>query len=706
MSAKPVAPKKQDGPIGPGPVPMSVEKPKNFKGSIGKLIKSLKQYKVSILVALGLAIIGTGFAIISPKILGNMTNQIVDDYVAIQVYDKITDSLPEGVTVPESTTVKDLPDLLQKAAESGQLTPDQIQGLMAIQESSADAGDIENVPAAQVDKINNLDLSQKPVFHYDILAEIALTLVVLYILSAICSYAGGWLLTGMTQKLVLKLRRDISEKINRLPIKYFDKHPYGDTLSRVTNDVDTIAQTLNQSLSQIITSVTMIIGILIMMLTISWVLTIIAIIVLPVSMLFIFFITTMSQKHFRNQQNQLGELNGHIEETYAGQTVVKAFSAETRVAAKFDKTNKRLYVSAWKAQFLSGLMMPIMSLISNLGYVATAIVGGLLAINGQISIGWLTIYNSISIGGIQAFIQYVQQFNQPIAQAAQIANILQSTVAAAERVFEFLEESEEVPDAENGASFADPQSDDLTGEGEVEFKNVKFSYEKGKPVIKDFSAHIKPGQKVAIVGPTGAGKTTIVNLLMRFYDPDSGTISIDGVSTRDMQRADVRNEFGMVLQDTWLFNGTIRENLAYGDLDASKDQIMSAAKAAHVDHFVQSLPDGYNTIIGEDSENISAGEKQLLTIARAMLADAPMLILDEATSSVDTRTELLIQEAMERLMKGRTSFVIAHRLSTIKNSDLILVMNDGNVVEQGSHKDLIRQNGFYAKLYNSQFTAA
>ncbi|GHU07546.1 ABC transporter [Alphaproteobacteria bacterium] len=703
MSAKSAAPKKQGGPMGHGPVQMSVEKPKNFKGSIVKLVKSLKQYKVSILAALVLAIIGTGFAIVSPKILGNMTNQIVDDYVAVQAYDTITKNLPAGVTIPDGTTVKDLPDLMQQAAQSGQLTPDQIQDLMKMQENSDDAGDIDNVPAAQVDKINNLDLSEKPVFHYDVLAEIALTLVVLYILSAICSYIGGWLLTGMTQKLVLRFRRDISQKINRLPIKYFDKHPYGDTLSRVTNDVDTIAQTLNQSLSQIVSSVTMVIGILIMMLTISWVLTIIAIVVLPVSMLFIMFITKKSQKHFRNQQNQLGELNGHIEETYAGQTVVKAFSAEARAAAKFDKTNQRLYTSAWKAQFLSGLMMPIMNLISNLGYVATAMVGGWLAINGR-----------ISIGDIQAFIQYVQQFNQPIAQAAQIANVLQSTVAAAERVFEFLEEPEETPDVI--ANVVKQPSNNLPGlprrsaprndmRGEVEFKNVKFSYEPGKPVIKNFSAHIKPGQKVAIVGPTGAGKTTLVNLLMRFYDPDSGTISIDGTNTRDMKRADVRNEFGMVLQDTWLFNGTIAENLAYGDLTASKDDLMRAAQAAHVDHFVQSLPDGYDTMIGEDSENISAGEKQLLTIARAMLADAPMLILDEATSSVDTRTEILIQQAMEKLMHGRTSFVIAHRLSTIVNSDLILVMDDGNIVEQGTHHDVLKQGGFYAKLYNSQFTA-
>jgi ATP-binding cassette subfamily B protein len=677
------------GPMGGGPMQMTVEKPKHFKKSMGKLLKVLKPHKISIALTIALTIVATIFSIVSPKILGGMTNQIVDDYIAVKTYDMVQENLPEDVKLPVGTTVENVQETLQGMAKNGELTSEQLQSLVEQQQSAPDDGEKQDVltqiPEGQVDKIKSLDLSERPVFHYDALAEIAFMLIALYLVSVLASYVGGWIMSSVTQKIAYKFRKDISEKINRMPISYFDKHQYGDTLSRITNDVDTIAQSLNQAASQAISSVVMVVGILVMMLSISWQMTLIAIATLPLSIGFIGFITKHSQKHFKNQQNRLGELNGHIEENYAGQTIVKAFSGEAKAERRFDDVNGRLYDSSWKSQFMSGLMMPIMHFIGNLGYVATAVLGGWLAINGR-----------ISIGDIQAFIQYVNQFNQPITQVAQIANLLQSTVAAAERVFEFLEEKEEVINLE-GVEVTKSVT------GEVEFKNVSFSYEKGKKVIKNFSTHIQPGQKVAIVGPTGAGKTTIVNLLMRFYDPQGGSIKVDGVDTRDMSRSDVRQMFGMVLQDTWLFSGTVRENLVYGDLGATPDQVKAASKAAHVDHFVHSLPHGYNTRIEEDSENISVGEKQLLTISRAMLADAPMMILDEATSSVDTRTEILIQGAMEKLTKGRTSFVIAHRLSTIKNADLILVMKDGDIVEQGKHKELLANNGFYADLYNAQF---
>lgn len=643
-----------------GPIMMPVAKPKHFKKTLGQLGRELKPYRISLILTIIFAIASTVFAIVSPKILGNMTNQIVDDYIAIQTYDQVMKNLPAGTQLPAGTTGADI--LSKMPAEV-----------------------IAKIPAGQQTKIALLDLSVKPQMNYAVLGKTALILVGLYILSAIFGYIQGWIITGATQRLTLKLRRNLSEKINRLPIKYFDKHSYGDVLSRVTNDVDTISQSLNQSLSQIITAVTTIIGILIMMISISWQMTGIAVLVVPISFIFIGIITKKSQRFFKRQQDSLGDLNGHIEETYAGHNVVKVFSGEERAAKEFAKHNNSIHESGWKSQFLSGLMFPIMQFIGNLGYVGVAVVGGWLAINGR-----------ISIGDIQAFIQYVSQFNQPIIQTAQIANVMQSTVAAAERVFEFLGEPEETPDPKDAKQIAKVR-------GAVEFDDVKFGYDDKKLVIKGFTASVKPGQKIAIVGPTGAGKTTMVNLLMRFYDPKSGSIKIDGVETRGMKRADVRKMFGMVLQDTWLFNGTIRENLAYGDLNADEKHIMRASTAAHVNHFVQSLPDGYDTILDEDAENISAGEKQLLTIARAMLADAPMLILDEATSSVDTRTEVLIQSAMEKLMKNRTSFVIAHRLSTIKGADMILVMNEGDIIEHGTHDELLAQNGFYENLYNSQF---
>ncbi|MCL2869465.1 ABC transporter ATP-binding protein/permease [Candidatus Saccharibacteria bacterium] len=674
-----------------------LSKPKNFGATAKKLLGTLKSYRLSIILTMVFAVIGTTFTIVSPKILGNMTNQIVDDYISIKVYDEVHKQLPAGLVLPKGTTVEKLPALLEQMAKqqieaqiaSGKITPQQAAAMAAQQSKSSKASQLQQmakqVPAYQMDQIKKLDLSIKPTMHYDALAGIAFWLICLYVLSALFTYIQGWIITDVTQKITLKFRRDISTKINRLPISYFDRHSYGDVLSRVTNDVDTIAQSLNQSLSQIITSITTILGILVMMITISIALTGIAVIVVPISLIVVGIIIKYSQKYFQRQQDQLGDINGHIEETYAGHVVVKAFSAESFVNKKFTNINDSLYENAWKSQFLSGLMYPIMNIIGNLGYVGVAVMGGWLAINGK-----------ISIGDIQAFIQYTSQFNQPIMQVAQIGGILQSTIAAAERVFEFLEEPEEAKDVKNAKTLKSIK-------GEVIFDNVKFSYEKGKRIIKGFSAHIQPGQQVAIVGPTGAGKTTMVNLLMRFYDPDSGDIMVDGVNTRNMKRSDVRQMFGMVLQDTWLFNGTIQENLRYGDLQANQDEVKVAAKTAHVDHFVHSLPHGYDTILDEDADNISAGEKQLLTIARAMLANAPMMILDEATSSVDTRTEILIQQAMDKLTKGRTSFVIAHRLSTIKNADLILVMNEGDIIEQGNHQQLLAKNGFYANLYNSQF---
>jgi ATP-binding cassette subfamily B protein len=672
----------QSGPMGGGPVRMSTEKPKHFKQSLKKLLQVLKPHRASIGLTIVLTIIATVFSILSPRILGNMTNQIVDDFIAGKVYNSVQEALP-GIELPDGTTIEKLPSALEQLAGEGKLTPEQLQAVSQMGEQ--DTNDFENVPEAQRALIEGLDLSQKPSFHYEVLGQIALLLIILYVVSALANYLSGWIFASITQKIVYKMRQDLSAKINRLPISYFDKNQYGNVLSRVTNDVDTIGQSLNQAASQAVSSIILLVGFLVMMLSISWQLTLIALIVLPLSFGFVAFITKSSQKHFKNQQNRLGTLNGHIEENYAGHTVVKVFGAESRVEGRFDNINDKLYESSWKSQFLSGLMMPIMNFISNLGYVATAVAGGWLALNGR-----------LSIGDIQAFIQYMSQFNQPIVQIGQITNLLQSTVAAAERVFNFLDEAEETPDKVDVETLKRVS-------GEVEFSNIKFAYEKGKPVIRNFSAHVRPGQKVAIVGPTGAGKTTMVNLLMRFYDPQAGHIKIDGVDTRDMKRADVRKMFGMVLQDTWLFSGTINENLKYGDTKATPEKIKAAARAAYVNHLVKSLPNGYRTRLEEDNENISMGEKQLLTIARAMLADAPMMILDEATSSVDTRTEMLIQDAMEKLTKGRTSFVIAHRLSTIKNADLILVMKDGDIVEQGTHKQLLKQDGFYANLYNAQF---
>lgn len=520
---------------------------------------------------------------------------------------------------------------------------------------------------------------------FDAIFRTLTILASLYIISSIFSFIQTFITSDISQKVSYNLRKSISEKINKLPLNYYDRKTNGEVLSRVTNDIDAISQNLNQILSQMITSATTLIGVLIMMLSISVTMTLVSLIVIPLSLVMIMLVVRKSQKHFRAQQEYLGHTNGHIEEMYSGHNIMKAFNGEEKAIEEFDKLSDTLYNSAWKSQFLSGMMMPIMTFIGNLGYVIVAIMGGFLAIR-----------NKIQVGDILAFIQYVRSFMQPIAQTAQIANVMQQTAAAAERVFEFLEEEEVVEDVKNPIS-----TEGI--EGAVEFDHVRFGYNEDKIIINDFSINIKPGQKVAIVGPTGAGKTTIVKLLMRFYELNGGKILIDGHDYRDFTRNDLRKIFGMVLQDTWLFNGSIMENIRYGRLDASDEEVIEAAKLAHAHHFIKTLADGYNMEINEEADNISQGQKQLLTIARAILSDPKILILDEATSSVDTRTEVLIQQAMENLMEGRTSFIIAHRLSTIKNADVILVMKDGDIVEQGTHEELLKSKGFYSELYNSQF---
>ena len=517
------------------------------------------------------------------------------------------------------------------------------------------------------------------------IGQILLFVLGLYLLSTLFGFVQGWLMTGVTQKVCYRMRKDISEKIDRMPMAYFESRTYGEVLSRITNDVDTLGQSLNQSITQIITSVATMVGVLVMMLRISPLMTLIAVVILPISVTLISLVVKKSQKYFKQQQEYLGHINGQVEETYAGHTVIQAYNKEKDMVQQFQETNDTLYHSAWKSQFLSGLMQPIMMFVGNLGYVAVALSGGLLAIRG-----------TITIGDIQAFIQYVKNFTQPMQQIAQVLNQVQSMAAASERVFEFLEEAEEVQTAEHPLELANV-------EGNVDFQHVSFGYQPEQCVIHDFSAKVKSGQKIAIVGPTGAGKTTMVKLLMRFYDVSGGAILLDGHDVRDFDRHKLRESFGMVLQDTWLFQGTIMENIRYGRLDATDEEVIAAAKAAHADSFIRQLPDGYQMELNEDASNVSQGQKQLLTIARAILADNRVMILDEATSSVDTRTEILIQKAMDHLMEGRTSFIIAHRLSTIRNADMILVMKDGDIIEQGTHEELLEKNGFYADLYRSQF---
>jgi len=606
---------KRRGPMGGHHGPGApVEKAKDFKGTMKKLLGELSAFKISLIGVIIFAIGSAVFSIVGPKILA-----------------KATDELFNGL----------------------------------VRKVSGDSIGID----------------------FDKIAKILLFLLGIYIISLVFSFLQGFLMSNVSQKMCYNLRKELCEKVNRMPMKYFDTKTHGEVLSRFTNDIDTLGQSLNQSLTQLITSLTTIIGTLVMMLSISFKMTLVALVILPISMIFISTIVIKSQKYFKSQQEYLGHVNGQVEELYGGHSVVKVFNGEEKAIKEFDKANGTLYESAWKSQFLSGMMMPIMQFVGNLGYVGIAILGGYLAIN-----------KTIGVGDIQAFIQYVRNFTQPISQVAQVANMLQSTAAASERVFEFLEEEEDQV-VENPVHI-----DGL--EGSVEFKNVHFGYNPNKIIINDFTAKVKPGQKVAIVGPTGAGKTTMIKLLMRFYDVNSGAILVDGHNVKDFNRTELRDMFGMVLQDTWLFNGSIKENIRYGKLDATDEQVVEAAKAAHIDHFIRTLPGGYNMELNEEASNVSQGQKQLLTIARAILADPKILILDEATSSVDTRTEVLIQKAMDNLMKGRTSFVIAHRLSTIKDADLILVMKDGDIVEQGKHEELLKKNGFYANLYNSQFEKA
>lgn len=590
------------------------EKAKDFKGTMGKLIRYMGAFKIQMIFVAIFAVGGTVFNIVGPKILGKATTEIFNGLVS-----KVSGG------------------------------------------SGMDFGKI---------------------------GQILLFTLGLYVVSAVLSFIQGLIMTGVSQKTTYRLRKEISEKINRMPMSYFDTKTYGEVLSRVTNDVDTLGHSLNQSATQLITSVTTIIGVLIMMLSISPLMTLVALLILPISITLISVVMKHSQKYFRGQQEYLGNVNGQVEEVYGGHNIVKAFNKEEDMIKTFEETNDQLYDSAWKSQFFSGMMMPVMQFVGNLGYVGVAILGGFLAIR-----------KTIEVGDIQSFIQYVRNFTQPIQQVAQVANMLQSTAAASERVFEFLDEKEEDVTVLNPVSVEGLQ-------GNVEFDHVHFGYNEDKIIVNDFSAKIKEGQKIAIVGPTGAGKTTMIKLLMRFYDVNDGAILIDGHNVKDFNRSELRQMFGMVLQDTWLFHGSIRDNIKYGKLDATDEEVIEAAKAARVHRFVQTLPGGYDMELNEEASNVSQGQKQLLTIARAILADPKILILDEATSSVDTRTEIQIQKAMDTLMKGRTSFVIAHRLSTIRDADIILVMKDGDIIEQGSHDELIAKNGFYAELYNSQFEKA
>ena len=602
-----MAPRRGHG-RGPG---APVEKPKDFKGTIGKLIRYMGAYRIGLIAVMLFAVGSTVFTVIGPKILGNATTELFSGLI-------------------------------------GKLTG----------QGGIDFGKI---------------------------GAILLGLMALYALSSALAFAQGWIMSGISQKMSYRMRRDISEKINRMPLGYFESNKTGDVLSRITNDVDTLGQSLNQSITQLITSVCTLIGTLVMMLSISPLMTLITLVILPVSVALVAVVVKISQKHFYAQQHHLGEIDGQIEETFTGHNIVKAFNREEQELKAFQDINDKLYASGWKSQFLSGLMMPVMNFVSNLGYVAVAVSGAMLAAKG-----------TITIGDIVAYIQYVKRFTQPITQLAQVSNMLQAMAAAAERIFAFLDEKEEIPETLSPVSASEIN-------GRVSFEHVRFGYDSEKPVIHDFSCEVQPGQMVAIVGPTGAGKTTMVKLLMRFYDPDAGVIRLSGHPIQDYRRGDLRQSFGMVLQDTWLFHGTIMENIRYGRLDATDDEVIAAAKAARAHRFIRSLPGGYQMELNEEATNLSQGQKQLITIARAILANSPVLILDEATSSVDTRTERLIQDGMANLMKGRTSFVIAHRLSTIRDADHILVIRDGDIVEQGDHESLLRLNGFYAELYNSQF---
>ena len=632
---KPQEPRR--GPMGRGMVlTQPVEKAKNFTVTIQRLVDYLRADRYQFIIVFILAIASTLFSILGPKIMGMATTKLGEGIIAKYTY--------------------------------------YIQLNMAIE---------KKMPIAVLNKLRNQLI---PSFDFGYIGKIILLLIGLYIISALFSYIMSYIMASVSQRTVYRMRNDVKDKLDRLPLKYFDQRTHGEILSRVTNDMDNIATTLQQSLTQLITSVVTVIGILIMMLTISPLMTIIALVSLPVSISITALIAKKSQKYFASQQKIIGELNGHVEEMYSGHKIVRVFGHEQDSIEKFKGINSKLYQVGWKAQFVSGIIFPALNFVNNISYVVVCVAGGLLVAK-----------KAIEIGDIQAFILYMRQFTQPITQVANIANILQSTVASAERVFEILDEEEQIPDKEDAKILAFPK-------GRVKFEHVKFAYKDDTSLIEDLSMDVKEGQTIAIVGPTGAGKTTLVNLIMRFYEIQGGRISIDGVDIVDMKRGDLRTLFGMVLQDTWLFNGSIRDNIAYGREGAKEEDIINAAKAAHAHHFIKTLPEGYDTILNEEASNISQGQKQLLTIARAFLANPAILILDEATSNIDTRTEILIQRAMTNLMKDRTSFVIAHRLSTIRDADLILVMNQGAIIEQGTHKELLAMGGFYADLYNSQFS--
>ena len=639
-----------------GTIGRPVEKAKNFKGTLLRLLQYLRPRRIQLSIVFIFAILSTVFSILGPKIMGNATTKL---------FEGIMGKLTLAKLVPQQEMLSKL------AANPKTATPEVVGGLAQVK-----AG-IAKIMALNGGKID-----------FDYILRIVLILIGLYLVSALFSYIQQYIMAGVAQKTVYDLRKDVDDKLSRLPLKFFDARTHGEILSRVTNDVDNIANTLQQSLTQLITSIVTIVGVIVMRLTISPLLALIVILTLPLYILVTTSIAKHSQKHFAAQQKSLGELNGHVEEMYTGHVIVKAFGHEGKSIDTFNEINDRLYVAGWKAQFISGIIMPLMRFVSNLGYVIVSVVGGIFVTNGR-----------ITIGDIQAFIQYSRQFTMPIVQTANIANIIQSTVASAERVFELLDEVEELPDRADAKVISFPK-------GDVKFEDVDFSYKENEPLIEDMNIDVKQGNTIAIVGPTGAGKTTLVNLLMRFYEIKAGKITVDGVDIRDIKRGDLRNIFGMVLQDTWLFNGTIMENIAYGREGATEEEVINAARAAHAHHFIKTLPEGYNTILNEEASNISQGQKQLLTIARAILADPAILILDEATSSVDSRTEIYIQRAMTELMSGRTSFVIAHRLSTIRDADLILVMNKGSIIEMGNHNGLLAQKGFYADLYNSQFTGS
>ncbi|PJI10362.1 ABC transporter [Clostridium sp. CT7] len=674
------------GPSGHGGPAMGrpAEKAKDFKGTIRKLMKYLAPYKFRFTAVIIMAILSVVFSVASPKIMGRATTKLADGLIG-----KVATAKIKSKKSPIDKKLKDLEAQKAKLDASIKQNPMMAKApKVAAAEAQMTKG-VQQLKAAQ----SKMDSALTQVANkygtkidFDYIWAIVLELIALYAISSIFNFLQSFVMAAVAQKTVYNMRKDVDEKLNRLPLKFFDANTHGEILSRVTNDLDTVATTLQQSLTQLITSIVQIIGAIVMMLTISGWLTLICVLTLPVAAGVTMLIAKKSQKFFAGQQKELGMMNGHVEEMFTGHVIVKAFGKEKDSIDKFNEINDRLYKSGWKAQFMSGIIFPLMNFINNLGYVAVCVAGGIFVTKGM-----------VTIGDVQAFFQYNKLFTMPIIQTANIANIIQSTVAAAERVFNLLEEEEEIPDAEDSKIIELPK-------GAVKFEDVKFGYKEGATLIEDMNIDVKPGETVAIVGPTGAGKTTIVNLLMRFYEINEGKITVDGVDTKEMRRNYLRNMFGMVLQDTWLFNGTIKENIAYSKDGATDEEIVRAAKAAHADHFIRTLADGYDTVINEEASNISQGQKQLLTIARVILANPEILILDEATSSVDTRTEVAIQKAMSNVMKGRTSFVIAHRLSTIRDADLILVMNHGSIIEQGNHKELLAKNGFYADLYNSQFT--